>query len=118
MESQLEYNIHKQTRFCTFRVDLFAPSVLINKISASELSQKFIKSALLVAPDFFSLPLPATSMCVCVPTASRGNFPASVGFSCNLPHCLLLSGRQFSLSCCAGTFSRPLIPTFSFVLVL
>ena len=34
--------------FCTFGVDLYAQSVLVNKVSASELSQKFIKSALLV----------------------------------------------------------------------
>ncbi len=36
------------TRFCTFGTDLYAQSVLSNKISASEISQKFIKSALLV----------------------------------------------------------------------
>ncbi len=41
------YTMH--TRFCTFRADLYAQSVLTNKISASELSPKFInKSALLV----------------------------------------------------------------------
>ena len=34
--------------FCTFCADLLAQSVLINKISASELSRKFIKGALLV----------------------------------------------------------------------
>ena len=34
--------------FCTFGVDWHAQSVLINKISASELSRKFIKCALLV----------------------------------------------------------------------
>ncbi len=34
--------------FCTFGADLYAQSVLINKISASELSRKFMKSALLV----------------------------------------------------------------------
>ena len=39
------YTLH--TRFCTFRADLYAQSVLINEISASELSRKFIKSALL-----------------------------------------------------------------------
>ena len=32
----------------TFGADYYAQSVLINKISASELSRKFIKSALLV----------------------------------------------------------------------
>ena len=36
------------TRFCTFDADLRARSVLIGKISAPELSQKFIKRALLV----------------------------------------------------------------------
>ncbi len=40
------YTLH--TRFCTFGTDLYAQSVLSNKISASELSRKFIKSALLV----------------------------------------------------------------------
>ena len=36
------------TRFRTFGADLHARSVLINEISASEPSQKFTKSALLV----------------------------------------------------------------------
>ncbi len=36
------------THVCTFGADLYAQSVIINKISASELSRKFIKSALLV----------------------------------------------------------------------
>ena len=36
------------TRFCTFGTDLYAQSVLINKIFASELRRKFIKNALLV----------------------------------------------------------------------
>ncbi len=36
------------THFCTFGTDSYAQSVLINNISASELSRKFIKSALLV----------------------------------------------------------------------
>ncbi len=40
------YTLH--THFCTFGADLYAQSVLINKISESELSRKFIKSALLV----------------------------------------------------------------------
>ncbi len=44
MEAQLEY----VARFCTFGTDLYAQSVLVNKISASEISRKFIKSALLV----------------------------------------------------------------------
>ncbi len=43
------YTLH--TRFCTFDTDLNAQSVLINKISASELSMKFIKSALLVGGE-------------------------------------------------------------------
>ncbi len=34
--------------FCKFGTDLYAQLVLINKISTSELRQKFIKSALLV----------------------------------------------------------------------
>ncbi len=41
------YTLHI-TRFCMFDADLYAQSVFINKISASELSQKFIKIALLV----------------------------------------------------------------------
>ena len=40
------YTLH--TLFCMFGADLCAQSVLLNKISASELSRKFIKSALLV----------------------------------------------------------------------
>ncbi len=36
------------TRVCTFGADLYTQSVLINKISASELRRKFIKGALLV----------------------------------------------------------------------
>ncbi len=36
------------TRLCTFGADLYAQSVLSNKIPALELSWKFIKSALLV----------------------------------------------------------------------
>ena len=36
------------TFFARFRVDSYAQSVLIDEISASELSRKFIKSALLV----------------------------------------------------------------------
>ncbi len=40
------YTVH--TRFCTFGADLYAQSELISKISASELSQKFIKSELSV----------------------------------------------------------------------
>ncbi len=40
------YTLH--TRFCTFGADLYARSVLINKIFASELGRKFVKSALLV----------------------------------------------------------------------
>ncbi len=49
MEAQLEYvprTLH--TRYCTFGTDLHAQSVIINKISASELTRKFIKSLLLV----------------------------------------------------------------------
>ncbi len=41
------YTLHARF-FRTFGADLHAPSVLISKISASELSRKFIKSALLV----------------------------------------------------------------------
>ena len=40
------YTLH--TRFCTFGTHLCAQSALINKISASELRRKLIKSALLV----------------------------------------------------------------------
>ncbi len=43
------WNMYKMnTNFCTFGSDLHAQSVLINKISASELSQKFIKGVLSV----------------------------------------------------------------------
>ncbi len=38
---------------CTFGADLYAQSMLISKLSASELSRKFIKSALLVGKHFF-----------------------------------------------------------------
>ncbi len=50
METQLEYMYvyTMYTRVCMFGVFLYAQSVLINKISALELSQKFIRSALLV----------------------------------------------------------------------
>ncbi len=47
MEAQLEHTLHTQF-FAHFGVDLFAQSVLSNKISASELSRNFIKCALLV----------------------------------------------------------------------
>ncbi len=40
------YTLHK--RFSTFGTDLYAQSVLINNISASDLSRKLIKGALLV----------------------------------------------------------------------
>ncbi len=39
---------HCKYVFCTFGTDSYAQSVLINKISASDLSRKLIKSALLV----------------------------------------------------------------------
>ncbi len=48
MEAQSEHICIAYTCFCTFPTDLYAQSVIINKISASELSRKFIKSALLV----------------------------------------------------------------------
>ncbi len=41
--------------FCTFGADLYAQSVLFSKISASELSRKFIKTALLVGKEDASL---------------------------------------------------------------
>ena len=50
MESPLEY-LHISSSinvFAHFGANLYAQSVFINKISASELSRKFIKSALLV----------------------------------------------------------------------
>ncbi len=40
------YTLH--TDYCTFGANLYAQSALVNKISASELSREFIKSALLV----------------------------------------------------------------------
>ena len=48
MEAQLEYIHNAYTFFCTFGADLYAQSVFINKISALELSWKFIKGALMV----------------------------------------------------------------------
>ena len=46
---KLSWNTHTlHARFCTFGADLYAQSVLINEISASKLSRKSIKSALLV----------------------------------------------------------------------
>ena len=45
MEALLEYVRVAYTFFCTFGADVYAQSALINKISASELSRKFIKSA-------------------------------------------------------------------------
>ena len=46
---KLSCNIYTlRTRFCTIGADLYAQSVLINNIFASELSRKFIKSALLL----------------------------------------------------------------------
>ncbi len=47
------YTLH--SRFCTFGTNLHAQLVLINKISASEISRKFVKIALLVGyPRFFT----------------------------------------------------------------
>ncbi len=48
MYAQLEYVCTLHTCFCTFGTDLHAPTVLIDKISASELSQKFIKSVVVL----------------------------------------------------------------------
>ncbi len=48
METQLAYIYTLHTRFCMFGADFHAQSVLSNKISASELCPRFIKSALLV----------------------------------------------------------------------
>ncbi len=47
------YTLHARF-FCTFGTDLYAQSVLTNKISASELSRKFIKGPLLVGCDSVS----------------------------------------------------------------
>ncbi len=48
MEAELRnaYSLH--TRFCMFDTDFYAQSALINKISALELSRKFIESSLSV----------------------------------------------------------------------
>ncbi len=54
MEAQLEYVYTLHTCFCMFGADLYAQSVLINKVSASELSRKLIKSALLVGYKCYS----------------------------------------------------------------
>ena len=48
------YALH--TCFCMFGTDWYTQSVLINKISASEFSQKFIERALFVGYTFFSTP--------------------------------------------------------------
>ena len=48
------YTLH--TRFCTFCTFCYALSVLIGEISASELSRKFIKSALSVGCFHQGLP--------------------------------------------------------------
>ncbi len=46
---KLSWNMYAlNTRFCTLGADLYAQSVLTNKISLSELTRKFVKSALLV----------------------------------------------------------------------
>ncbi len=46
---KLSWNVYTlRAHYCTFGADLHAQSVIINKISASELSRKLIKSALLV----------------------------------------------------------------------
>ena len=57
MEVQLEYVQIAFTRFCALDVDLHAKPVVINSISALELSRKFIKRALLVgfSPSLFFL---------------------------------------------------------------
>ncbi len=48
-KGKLSWNIHAlRTRFCSFGADLYAQSVLSDKILAVELSRKIIKSALLV----------------------------------------------------------------------
>ncbi len=56
--SRNTYTLH--TRFCTFGADLYAQSVLSNKISASELSRKFIESALLVGVELLRYASAAT----------------------------------------------------------
>ncbi len=48
MEAQSEHVRIAYTFFACFRADLYAQSVIINKVSASELRRKIIKSALLV----------------------------------------------------------------------
>ncbi len=48
MGAQLEYMYTLHACFCTFGTDLYAQSVLINRISASELSRNFIRDPLLV----------------------------------------------------------------------
>ena len=54
MKAQLEYmHIAYTFFFCTFGTDLYAQSVLINKTSTSELSWKFIQSALLVGYYYY-----------------------------------------------------------------
>ncbi len=48
IEAQSEYVHPAHTFFARFGADLHAQSVLVNKISASELWRKFTKGALLV----------------------------------------------------------------------
>ena len=58
----VQYTLH--TRFSSFGANLYAQLVLINKISALELSRKFIKSALLVGQwcSFKSISLSPSDM--------------------------------------------------------
>ncbi len=48
MEAQLEYTHIAHTFLHVWHLNLYAQPMLVNKISASELSRKFIKNALLV----------------------------------------------------------------------
>ena len=48
IEAQLEYVLHIANTFCTFGADMYSQLALISKISALELSHKFIKGLLLV----------------------------------------------------------------------
>ncbi len=53
MKAQMECIHIAYMFFCSFDANLYTQSMLINKISASQLSRKFIKSALLVGKLHF-----------------------------------------------------------------
>ncbi len=101
MEAQLEY-VHIACTFCTFGIDLYAHLALMNKISVSVLSRKFIKGPLLVGLFFFFL---------------RQSLSAPFSYSCKLGKSLLEqllrnSPCPPSFSCFARLADHPRDPHF------